>query len=133
MTESTIATREENASPEVVRESTREPERYSTPPVDIHESANGLTVVADLPGIPKENIDINVDNDVLTIKAVAPQAERRDASYREFEPASYWRQFRLGQKIDRRRIAASVANGVLKLELPFEEETKPRRIEVKVA
>ena len=133
MTESTIARNEEKNGPEVVHETTREPERYVTPPVDIYETGDGLTVVADLPGVPKESIDVNVDNDVLTIKAGVPEHDVKDAYYREFELVSYYRQFRLGEKIDRSKITAAVTNGVLKLHLPFEEEVKPRRIDVKVA
>lgn len=133
MTESTIQRPGANGARETTHEATREPERYSTPPVDIYETAEGLTVIADLPGVPKENIDINVDNDLLTIRGDVAACACDDACSREFQKASYWRQFRLGEKIDRKRIAASVSGGVLKLVLPFEEKTKPRRVEVQVA
>ncbi len=133
MTEPTIARTEKTQNQDVVHEATREPERYVTPPVDIYETGDGLTVVADLPGVAKDSIDVNVDNDLLTIKAAVPEHGTREASYREFELVSYYRQFRLGEKIDRSKISAAVTSGVLKLHLPFEEEVKPRRIEVKVA
>ncbi len=133
MTESTIARKEQGKNPEVVHETTYEPERYVTPPVDIYETGEGLTVVADLPGVAKDGIDIDVDNDVLTIRGNVPEREHRDAVSREFELTSYYRQFRLGEKIDRARIRAAVSNGVLTLNLPFDEEVKPRRIEVSLA
>jgi len=113
------------------QEATREPERYTTPPVDIYETDNGLAVHADLPGFSKDQIDISVDNNILTIKAVAgDRGDEREATYREFAPVSYYRQFRLGEKIDRGKITAETKHGVLTLHLPYAEEQKPRRIKI---
>ncbi|MDK2970358.1 MAG: hypothetical protein PWP23_113 [Candidatus Sumerlaeota bacterium] len=114
-------------------EATREPERFVTPPVDIYETAEGLTVVADLPGADPSAVDVNVEDSVLTLKAVVPEADESEAAYVEFRLASYFRQFTLGEKIDQERINAEYKNGVLTLLLPFAEKAKPRRITVKAA
>lgn len=115
-------------------EQTHEPERFATPVVDIYETADGLRVLAEMPGLEREHISISVEKDVLTLKGVvqsaAPQAE---VVYQEFEPVSYFRQFRLGSKINQNQIGAEYRNGVLNVLLPFAEETKPRQIQVQVA
>lgn len=124
-------------------EATREEGRYVTPPVDIYETAEGLTVVADVPGLAQDQLDLSVDNRVLTIKGrvwaepVATDGNHRTAVLRpvlrEFEPTGYFRQFTLGEKIDPTRIGAELRHGVLTLRLPFAEKAKPQQITVKVA
>lgn len=117
-------------------EATREEGRYVTPPVDIYETAEGLTVVADVPGLAQDQLDVSVDNRVLTIKGRVwsePVAAGRTAVLREFEPTGYFRQFTLGEKIDAGRIGAELRHGVLTLRLPFAEKAKPQHIAVKVA
>jgi HSP20 family molecular chaperone IbpA len=115
------------------QETTREEGRFVAPVVDIFETADGLSVVADLPGMALDQINVSVEKDVLTIKAPAPVSPERSYSYREFEPVGYFRQFRLGNKIDQGAIKAEYQHGVLKLSLPFAAESKPRLIEVRVA
>ncbi len=132
MTESTIA----KVTPETevtTTEATREPERYVTPLVDIYETKEGLHVLADLPGSGKELIDLNVDNNILTIKAGIAPREGAGPDYGEFALTNYFRQFTLGEKIDQEKITADYRNGVLALFLPIAAVAKPRHIEVKVA
>lgn len=114
-------------------EATREPERYVNPPVDIYETQDGLTVLADLPGAAQDSIGISVEDGVLTIRGTVPEKESAGSDYTEFELVSYFRQFKLGEKIDQEKIQAEYRNGVLKLLLPFAEKAKPRQIQVKVA
>lgn len=118
-------------------EATRDEGRYVTPPVDIYETAEGLTVVADVPGLAQDQLDVAVDNRVLTIKGRVwtqpANATAGTAVLREFEPTGYYRQFTLGDKIDAARIAAELRHGVLTLRLPFAEKAKPQAITVKVA
>jgi len=132
MAENTIATADRKEV-ELVREETREPERYLRPPVDICESKEGLTVIADVPGALKDSIRITVENSVLTIKTDVEKTADKDYARREFEIAPYFRQFELGEAIDKDKIAAEYKNGVLKVALPFAEKEKPRQIQVKVA
>jgi HSP20 family protein len=79
MAEKTIAARAQDKAPSS-REETRSQERYITPPVDIYETADGLVVKADLPGVAKEGLDVRVENKLLTIRGkaahVAPRRSR---------------------------------------------------------
>jgi HSP20 family molecular chaperone IbpA len=116
-----------------VREETRSQERYVAPPVDIYETADGLVVLADLPGVAKEGLDLRVENGLLTIRGKAAHAAQGEPVYREYELANFFRQFELNDKVDQQNISAELKNGVLTLNLPKAEEAKPRRIDVRVA
>jgi HSP20 family molecular chaperone IbpA len=117
-------------------EKTREEERYVAPAVDIYEGSEGLTVVADLPGVAAEDLSVRVDNGILTIQGKGSTAMNgTDAAYlwREYRLKSFWRQFQISDEVDQTKIKADLKNGVLSLFLPKAEAAKPRRIEVKVA
>ncbi len=102
------------------------------PPVDIYESEGALTLVADMPGVPLDNIDIDLDADQLTIRGTVPlEEENGKVLFREYTVGDYYRQFTLSSDIDREKIQASMKNGVLKLVLPKAEAAKPRKILVK--
>jgi HSP20 family protein len=126
--EATIPTKHEERAPE-----TRERRLTITPPVDIFELDNGLAVVADMPGVDREQVDIRVENDVLTIEAEVTPPVQGDLVYREFALANYHRQFRLSNKVDTEKIHAELKNGVLTIHLPKAEAHLPRRIEVTTA
>jgi HSP20 family protein len=101
------------------------------PAVDIYESENALTLVADMPGVPIENVDIDLDSDQLTIRGtIPPQEEKGKAIFREYTSGDYYRQFTLSSDIDREKIQASMKDGVLKLVLPKAEAAKPRKITI---
>jgi HSP20 family molecular chaperone IbpA len=131
MAEKTVAT------PEVQRptmtESTRHHERYVAPPVDIYETRDGLVVLADLPGVAKDALEVRVDNHVLTIRGHARHMVPGELTYREYELVNFFRQFELSDTVDQGRITADLQCGVLTLNLPKAEEAKPRQIEVRVA
>jgi HSP20 family protein len=113
---------------------TRESERFASPPVDIFETDGGLTVVADLPGVRNQDLDIRVEEGVLTIQAqAATPAETGESLRREFALRGYHRAFQLSDKVAVDKIEAELKNGVLTLRLPKAEAAKPRRVEVKVA
>lgn len=114
------------------QETTRNRERFVAPPVDIYETENGLTVLADLPGVSKENLDIQVKDDLLTIQARTTQNTPGEPVRREFELVNFFRQFRLAETVDVNRIQAELKHGVLTLNLPKAEAAKPKRIEVQV-
>lgn len=115
------------------KEETRSQERYVTPPVDIYETAQGLVVKADLPGVAKEDLDLRVENSQLTIRGRANHAVRGEPLYREYELVHFFRQFELTDSVDQEKISADLKNGVLTLSLPKAEEAKPRRIEVQAS
>ncbi len=114
------------------REITRARERHLRPPVDIYETSEGLVLVADLPGVTKETLRVDVDGDLLTISGKAGHIAPGDAIYREYELANFYRQFELGDEVDRDKITAELKQGVLTLKLPKAERVKPKQIEVKV-
>jgi HSP20 family protein len=112
-------------------ESTRSVPIY-VPPVDIYESANELTLLADMPGVPIENVEIDLTNDQLTIRGTVAQPE--DSGHvllREYSTGDYYRQFTVSNLIDQGKIEASMKDGVLRLVLPKAEASKPRKITVK--
>jgi len=131
MPEKTIA-RAGSAPQASAQETTREQERFVRPPVDIYEGAEGLTVVADLPGVSRDGLDIEVKDNVLTIQGRIRQPNAASPIYREFELFSYFRQFELSDSVDVGKISADLKNGVLTLQLPKAEQAKPKRIEVQV-
>lgn len=115
------------------REGTRSVERYVAPPVNIYEVADGLVLVADLPGTSKEKLNVGVKEGVLTIQANAAHASPGEPVYREYELSSFFRQFEISEELDQERIQAELKHGVLTLRLPKAEKAKPRQIEVKVS
>lgn len=102
------------------------------PPVDVVEDAACITLYADLPGVPKDKLNVRVEADTLTIEGEVslPLAQGMEASYAEVQLARYHRAFTLGQELDSSKAVAEFRNGVLKLHIPKAEHAKPRRIEV---
>lgn len=131
MAEQTVAAPEAQKPP--MTESTRNHERYVAPPVDIYETRDGLVVLADLPGVAKEALDVRVDHNMLTIRGHARHAGQGEVMYREYELVNFFRQFELSEKVDQSQISAELKSGVLTLHLPKAQEAKPRQIEVQVA
>ncbi|HUF40565.1 MAG TPA: Hsp20/alpha crystallin family protein [Verrucomicrobiae bacterium] len=129
MAENTVAATQERTGPS--REGTRSQERYVTPPVDIYENGDGLVVKADLPGVGKENLDVRVENNLLTIRGRAAHAALGDPIYREYDLVNFFRQFELNERVDQGKISADFKHGVLTLRLPRAEEAKPRKIDVR--
>jgi len=102
------------------------------PSVDIYESQDSLTLVADMPGVPLENVDIDLDADQLTIRGTVPLRAENSGKvlFQEYCTGDYYRQFTLSNEIDRAKIQASMKDGVLRLVLPKAEAAKPRKITV---
>jgi HSP20 family protein len=105
------------------------------PPVDIVEDAEGITVTADVPGVAKDALSIDVDGDTLTISGVVDLGDtsQLQSVYAEIRSPRYKRSFVLSRDLDTGSVSASLANGVLSLRVPKREQAKPRRIEVKAA
>ena len=135
MAERTVETPQQQGGGDIARtqEGTRAQEQYVTPHVDIYETPEGLTVLADLPGVSKEALNIEVNNDILTLQARAQHSLPGDPLYREFTLVNFFRQFQLPDRVDTGKISAELKHGVLTLRLPKAEEAKPKKIEVQVA
>jgi HSP20 family molecular chaperone IbpA len=131
MAERTVAAPTASRTPATI-EGTRNQERYMAPPVDIYETLDGLVVMADLPGVTQEDLDVRVENNILTIRGRSRHIAPSDPIYREHELINFFRQFELGEKIDQSKISAELKYGVLTLTLPKAEEAKPRKIAVKI-
>lgn len=132
MAENTIQTAN-NQVPERRTPQTRDEARYQVPPVDIFESQDALTVVADLPGVEKNGLNVRVDEDVLTIEGRVRHADHKGNLLNEYDLVDYWRQFRLSEEIDAERISAEIKHGALTLRLPKAEPAKPRQIQIKAS
>ena len=104
------------------------------PPVDIFEDEAGITLLADLPGVSRDRLNVRVDGDSLVIEARADTGEAKEVElvYGEARHPSYRREFTLSRELDASRIEANLKDGVLKLGIPKAEEARPRRIEVQV-
>lgn len=114
----------------LTREETRAQNNYLSPAVDIYETEDGLVVIADLPGVDKSGLEINVEQGVLTLEAHASAEVAAEEISREFALRNFYRQFRLPDSIDASESSAVLRNGVLTLSLPRAAAAKPRRIEV---
>lgn len=112
-------------------ESTR-PGRVFTPPVDIFENEKAITVLADMPGVAAKDLDVDLNEGVLTITghAFEPEREGELAVLREYGTGTFQRKFTLSQTIDQEKIEAKLVDGVLHLELPKQDKAKPRKIKV---
>ena len=115
------------------KEGTRDQEQYITPPVDIYETEEGLVVMADLPGVAKKDLDVRVDNHVLTIQGRSAHAATGDPVYQEYRLVHFFRQFEMSDKVDGTKITAELKHGILTLSLPKAEEARPRHVEVHIA
>jgi len=111
---------------------TRDDTVYLAPPVDIFETEDALIVVADLPGVDKDGVDIRVEDGILTIKGKASYDPPAGVIREEFNLQGYYRQFQLSDEVDQNKISAESKNGVLTITLPKAEKSKPRQIKVKV-
>lgn len=104
------------------------------PAVDIYETEEALTLVADMPGVSPENVDIDIRDDQLTIRGtVTLEREGETMLLREYGVGDYFRQFTLGRIIDQNKIEAAMKDGVLTLTLPKVDKAKPRKVTVKTA
>ena len=102
-----------------------------TPVVDIYENDDEILLHADMPGVEKDKITVNVDNGTLTITGVREIETKGVATWEEFGNVEYKRNFSVPQTIDVSKVDAELKDGVLRLHLPKSEAAKPRQIEIK--
>ena len=108
------------------------PARYFTPAADIYENDETLTVVLEMPGVEKSDLDIQLENDLLRIEGRIDfkKYDGLDPLYSEYNVGHFTRTFSLSSQIDAKRISAALDDGVLTLTLPKAEEARPRRIPI---
>ena len=122
MNDTRTATRTERAS-----------EAALMPPVDVLEDSTGITLYADLPGVPKDKLHLHVEGDKLSIEGEIALSvpEGMAPSYTEVNLSRYRRVFTLSKELDPANVSAELNNGVLTLRIPKAEHAQPRRIEVR--
>ncbi|MCC6764477.1 MAG: Hsp20/alpha crystallin family protein [Deltaproteobacteria bacterium] len=106
--------------------------RTYVPQVDIFETKDGLWLWADMPGVDEESLNVHLDDGVLSIEGQVDvkQYEEMNPLYTEYNVGNYVRRFTLSSDVDSDRIVARMQHGVLSLEIPKAERTKPRRIAI---
>jgi len=116
------------------RSERREEVQTLLPLVDVFEDKDGILLIADMPGVAKDQLELQVENDTLLIEGkITPDTpENMDAIYAEVRLARYSRAFSLSSELDTARIDAQLRDGVLTLRIPRHAHTQPRKIEVKV-
>lgn len=100
------------------------------PMVDIYENEDEILLHADMPGVNRENININVDNGRLEISGTRHLQSRGTGNWQEFGDVEYRRVFSVPQSIDVGKVNAELRDGVLKLHLPKTEAAKPKTIQI---
>lgn len=112
----------------------RDPETVLRPPVDIFENADGITLIADMPGVSKDRLNVQVDHESLVVEGEVglelPQA--MEALYADVRSTRYRRSFTLSGELDTGAIEAALKDGILRLHIPKRAEVRPRKIEVSV-
>lgn len=102
------------------------------PAVDIFENDHEILLHADMPGVVKENISVDIDNGKMTLSGTRQLHTTGAANWREFADTEFRRVFAVPQSIDVDKVHAELKDGVLRLHLPKSEAAKPRQIEIKV-
>jgi HSP20 family protein len=127
MNQNTNVTKKANETPR--------PEAALLPPVDVIEDSSGITLFADLPGVPKDKLNLQLEAGSLIIEAEVAinTPEGMESSHAEVRLPRYRRAFTLSKELDSEKASAEFKNGVLKLRIPKAEHAQPRKIEIKVS
>ena len=114
-------------------ESSEGSQRAVAPAVDIFEDAGGITLLADMPGVSRENLDVRLDGDSLVIEGQANIATAKDmrALWAEVNVPRFRRTFTLSRELDAGRIEANIKDGVLSLRIPKQAHAQARKISVR--
>ena len=138
MNDTTAVTRNEQASRTDVatrNETAQRSDAALMPPVDVIEDSTGITLRADLPGVPKDKLKLQVEAGTLTIEGEVsiPMPEGMEATYAEVGVPRFRRVFTLSKELDTGKVSAEFRHGVLSLRIPKAEHAQPRRIDIKVS
>jgi HSP20 family molecular chaperone IbpA len=115
------------------KQETTIPARVFVPSADIYEDEDELTVILEMPGVDKGNVEVSVEDGILRVggRLDFSKYEGLQPLYTEYNVGHYSRNFTLSNKIDQNNITAEMKDGVLSLKLPKAEEAKPRTIRIK--
>ncbi len=116
----------------VSKEEKTTPGRYYVPYTDIYETEEALSVVMEMPGVEKNDLNVALENDVLRVDGHIDfsKYEGMEPVYTEYNIGHYTRSFKLSNKIDQGQISAQLEDGMLTLTLPKAKEAQPRRISI---
>lgn len=116
------------------RGETTKTEKVFVPAVDIYETETNVTVVAEMPGVGQNDVDIDLEEDVLTIRGnMQEEAAHGRILLQEYESGHFLRRFTVSESIDQENIKATLNNGLLTITLPKMAPAEPRKIEIKVS
>lgn len=117
----------------VSKEEKTVPGRFYVPYTDVYETDDALTLVMEMPGVDRKDVDISLENDVLQVQGTIDFTKYKDMEpvYTEYNIGHYARSFTLSSKVNQDRISAQLEEGVLTLTLPKAAEARPRRIAIK--
>jgi len=128
MAEELQVTKKQEVAPEP-REFTREG-TYFSPAVDIYGNETELVLLADMPGVTSEQVEIDLREGILTILGRVDRQDAGEDLLTEYQTGNYFRSFRVTDMIDQNRITASMSDGVLKLVMPKAEKAVPKKIPI---
>jgi HSP20 family molecular chaperone IbpA len=116
----------------VSKEEKTVPARYFVPATDIYETDDAMTVVMEVPGVEKKDVEINLENDVIRVEGRidAAKYDGLEPLYTEYNVGHFARAFTISGKIDQQQIGAQLEDGVLTLTLKKAKDAIPRRIEI---
>jgi len=122
----------QTTAPSTSEQRERESQRAVLPRVDVYEDESGITLLADLPGVPRENLELKVEGDTLwvegTVKPHTP--EGLEPVYAEVRVPRFRRSFTLSRELDTSKVDANLKDGVLTLRIPKQQQAQPRRIQI---
>ncbi len=119
--------------PQALQTEAVEPEASFAPQVDVIEKRDCIQILADMPGVSRENVDATLEEGVLTISGKVEPSEEKGLSLQsgEYESGNFYRSFAVGEGLDTENVEAIMQDGVLKLNIPKSEKYKPKKIEIK--
>ncbi len=109
------------------------PGEYFLPDVDIMEAPNELTIIADMPGVSSEALDVTINDNILTLSGRVTMRidSAQKTLHQEFSRGDYYRQFRIPREFAAGKVHASLNAGVVTVRIPRDERTRPRKIEIR--
>ena len=118
----------------VAKQTAKHAEAALIPSVDVYEDSGGITLYADLPGVPKDKLSLELDADTLTIEGevVLDTPAGMEATRAEVGLPRYRRMFTLSRELDTAKVSAEFNHGVLKLRIPKAEHAQPRKVEIRI-
>jgi HSP20 family protein len=120
-----------SSSPAPARESTERAVPTLVPPVDIYETDSAFVLLADMPGVSSDGVEVLAERDTLVVRGRAEQ-ETSDVDHQEFELGEYRRVFLITEDLDVEAITAKLTDGVLRVDIPKSDRLKPKKIPVRV-